>query len=78
MPEVTADAVIEAISNQRNNALNEAAKLHALLENALTEIEELKTKLSTAQEMILDANGLKLVDPPDQDGELSTAKTPAS
>ena len=77
MPEVKADAVIAALTNQRNNALNEAAQIHALLTDAMAEIEELKTKLSTAQEKIWEAGGLKLVDPPDDD-EKPTAKTPVS
>ena len=73
MPEVKAESVITAISNQRNNALNEAAQLHALLADALSEIEELKTKLLKAQEQILEVSGLALVDPEDL-----KAKTPAS
>ena len=73
MPEVKAESVITAISNQRNNALNEAAQLHALLADALSEIEELKTKLLKAQEQILEVSGLSLVDE-----ENPKANTPAS
>ena len=73
MPEVKAESVITAISNQRNNALNEAVKLHALLADALSEIEELKTKLLKAQEQILEVSGLSLVDE-----ENPKANTPAS
>ena len=48
------------------------------LEKVEYEIEELKTQLSTAQEKILEASGLKLVDPDAQGEEKATAKTPPS
>lgn len=43
--EVQVQAIIDVLSNQRNNALNELAKAQAMLNVALAEVERLNALL---------------------------------
>lgn len=63
--EVTAQALIDALSNQRNAALNELARTQAMLSVALAEVDRL-TSLVTKDEAAKQAGATTGEDSPPQ------------